>query len=252
MKKIVLYSLTLLLSPLSMAENYVMGQLVPIRSVTVSNEVVGVIDEFTKEIGDSVTKGDTLVKLSVADNLLNVQLAKAELAVSQNELEIQEKQLQRYKSLYQKKGISASQYDEQRRITNTNKAQVEVDKIKLAIAKREQEKSQVKAPFSGFILTRNVESGQYIPMGNPLYTLVDTTQVKVQFYLLENDVIDTHIGDIVSVTIPALSNKKLTGKVVIMAPAFQQQDPGFLVEVLLENASNELKSGMQARVQLTE
>lgn len=238
--------------PYLLADNYVTGQLVAARSVIISNEVTGIVDEFNKDIGDQVSAGEALAKLSIADNLLNVQLAEAELAVSLNELKIQEKQLQRYQVLYKTNGISASAFDEQRRKTNTNKAQVEVDKIKLAMAKREQEKSEVKAPFSGIILTRNLELGQFIPTGEVLYTLVDMSQVKVRFYLLESDVLTINVEDVVHVTIPALDNKTLTGKVVILAPAFQTNEPGFLVEVLLENSRRELKPGMQARVKLAE
>jgi RND family efflux transporter MFP subunit len=243
--------LLLIISPLAMSENYIIGQLVPVRSVTISNEIIGVVDQYNKDIGDNVSKGEVLVKLSVEDNLLNVQLVKAELAVSQNELEIQEKQLKRYKTLYDNKGISASQYDEQRRITNANKAQVEVDKVKLAIAKKEQDKSQVKAPFSGLILTRNVELGQFILASDPLYTLVDISKIKVRFYLLESDVVSTHVGDLATVTIPSL-DKTFTGTVAIVAPAFEQTKIGFLVEVLLDNPINELKSGMLARIKLSE
>ncbi|MDX2319789.1 MAG: efflux RND transporter periplasmic adaptor subunit [Moritella sp.] len=235
-----------------LADNYVTGQLVAVRSVIISNEITGVVDEFSKDIGDPVNTGDTLVKLSIADNLLNVQLAKAELAVSASELQIQQKQLERYQVLYKTNGISASAFDEQRRITNSNKSQVEVDKIKLAMAKRQQDKSEVKAPFSGVILTRNVELGQFIATGAPLYTLVDMSQIKVRFYLLESDIITMNVGDSVHVTVPALKYKKLTGKVVILAPAFQTNEPGFLVEVLIENSLQDLKPGMQARVELAE
>lgn len=235
-----------------LANNYVTGQLVAVRSVIISNEITGVVDEFNKDIGDQVSAGEALAKLSIADNLLNVQLAQAELAVSVNELNIQEKQLQRYQALYKTKGISASEFDEQRRITNTNKAQVEVDKIKLAMAKRQQYKSQIKAPFSGVILTRELELGQFIATGEALYTLVDMSQVKVRFYLLESDVITINVGDTVHVTIPALNNKQLSGSVLILAPAFQANEPGFLVEVLVENSRRDLKPGMQARIALAE
>lgn len=235
-----------------LTNNYVTGQLVAVRSVVISNEITGVVDEFSKDIGDSVNAGDSLVKLSIADNLLNVQLAKAELAVSASELQIQQKQLERYQALYKKNGISASEFDEQRRITNSNKSQVEVDKIKLAMAQRQQEKSAAKAPFSGVILTRNVELGQFIATGEPLYTLVDMSQIKVRFYLLESDIITMNVGDSVRVTIPALKHQILTGEVVILAPAFQTNEPGFLVEVLIENNLQDLKPGMQARVELAE
>ncbi|MEZ8738614.1 efflux RND transporter periplasmic adaptor subunit [Photobacterium swingsii] len=240
------------ISPFAASEDYAMGSLVPVRSVTVSSEVTGVVDKFDKEVGDSIALGEVLVKLSIEDNALNVKLAKAELGVSQHELTTQEKQLQRFSSLYKTKGISASDYDEQHRKTRLSRAQVEVDKIKLAMVQREKEKSEVKAPFSGVILKRNIELGQYIPSGEKLYTLVDMSQVKVQFYLLESDVMSTQKGDSVNVIIPALNNKSVKGYVDILSPAFEADDPGFLVEVIIDNTQSELKPGMQARVEIAE
>ncbi|WP_261858723.1 efflux RND transporter periplasmic adaptor subunit [Photobacterium sanguinicancri] len=241
-----------IISPFAMSEDYAMGSLVPVRSVTVSSEVTGIVDEFDKGVGDSIAAGEVLVKLSIADNALNIKLAKAELDVSLHELTTQEKQLQRFSSLYETKGISASDYDEQHRKTRLSRAQVEVDKIKLAMVQREKEKSEVKAPFSGLILKRNIELGQFIPSGEKLYTLVDMSKVKVEFYLLESDVMSTHKGDVVNVIIPALNNKSVQGYVDILSPAFEAGDPGFLVEVIVDNTGSKLKPGMQARVKLAE
>jgi len=237
-------------SAMSMANDYVIGQLIPFRSVTLSSETTGVVDQFSKDVGDVVQSGEVLVKLSIEDNDLSVSLAKAQLNLSINELEIQNKQLVRYKKLYKSKGISISELDEQRRKTNSSRSQYEVDKIKLRIAQRQKDKSQLKAPFSGFVLTRSVELGQLIPSGESLYSLVDMTKIKVRFHLLESDVITVNKGDRVNVMIPALNNRSVEGKVAILAPAFQSSDPGFLVEVLIDNNDGQLKPGMQARVEV--
>jgi len=237
-------------SAMSMANDYVIGQLIPFRSVTLSSETTGVVDQFSKDVGDVVQSGEVLVKLSIEDNELSVSLAKAQLNLSINELEIQNKQLVRYKKLYKSKGISISELDEQRRKTNSSRSQYEVDKIKLRIAQRQKDKSQLKAPFSGFVLTRSVELGQLIPSGESLYSLVDMTKIKVRFHLLESDVITVNKGDRVNVMIPALNNRSVEGKVAILAPAFQSSDPGFLVEVLIDNNDGQLKPGMQARVEV--
>ncbi|PST90638.1 efflux RND transporter periplasmic adaptor subunit [Photobacterium jeanii] len=252
MKKYLCLGLLFVCSQVVYAKDYAMGYLAPIRSVTVSSEVTGIVDEYSSEIGDAIAQGEVLVKLSIVDNLLNVKLAKAELGVSQNELITQEKQLQRFASLYKTKGISASDYDEQNRVTTLSRAQVEVDKIKLAMAQREKDKSEIKAPFSGTILKRNVELGQFIPSGEALYTLVDLHKVKVQFHLLESDILATKVGDKVSVIIPALNNKVMAGKVDILAPAFEAGEPGFLVEVVVDNPEQILKAGMQAKVEWAE
>ena len=55
-------------SAVSMANNYVIGQLIPFRSVTLSSEITGIVDQFSKDVGDEVQTGEVLVKLSIRDN----------------------------------------------------------------------------------------------------------------------------------------------------------------------------------------
>jgi len=253
MQRLIKLSLLLsliLTSAFSMASNYVIGQLIPFRSVTLSTEVTGVVDQFIPDVGDKVLADQVLVKLSITDNELTVSLASAQLNLSLNEFEIQKKQLARFKTLYQSKGISISDLDEQRRKTNSSHSQYEVDKIKLLMAQRQQQKSEIKAPFSGFVLTRHVELGQLIPSERPLYSLVDMSKIKVRFRLLESDIITVNKGDKVNIMIPALGHRLIIGEVAIVAPAFQGAEPGFLVEVLIDNKQQLLKPGMQARVEM--
>ncbi|WP_019616756.1 efflux RND transporter periplasmic adaptor subunit [Psychromonas ossibalaenae] len=227
--------------------NYVVGQLAAAKQVVIRSEVGGVVDAYYKEVGNRVDKGENLLALSVEDNTLSVDLAKYELDVSQSELNAQQKQLQRYQSLYKNKGISASAFDEQRRVTDVSRATLNVTKTLYAIAQRTFAKSIPDSPFSGLILTRSVELGQFISVGDPLYTVIDTSLVKVRFYLLESDLTEVTEGDKVEVKIPSLK-QTVTGRVSLVSPAFQAQDPGFLVEVDLFNPKGEFKPGMQAHV----
>ena len=227
--------------------NYVVGQIVPAREVVIRSEVGGVVDAYYKDVADSVEKGESLLALSIQDNELSVNLSKYELDVSQSELSAQDKQLKRYQSLYKTKGISASAFDEQRRVTDVSRAKFNVTKTQFAIALRTFDKSTPDSPFNGIILTRSVELGQFISVGDPLYTVVDMSQVKVRFYLLESDISEVSKGDEVKVYIPSLK-QTVTGKVTLVSPAFQAVDPGFMVEVNVQNPEGKFKPGMQAHV----
>lgn len=244
---VVLLSISVNVSANTSDNNYVVGQLVSARQVVIRSEVGGVVDAYYKKVGDSVEKGENLLALSIKDNTLSVDLAKYELQVSQSELSAQDKQLKRYQSLYKTKGISASAFDEQRRVTDVSRAKFNVTKTQLAIAQRTLDKSTPDSPFNGIILTRSVELGQFISAGDPLYTVVDMSQVKVRFYLLESDISAVGKGDEVTVKIPSL-NKTVPGKVTLVSPAFQAEDPGFMVEVNLPNPAGKFKPGMQAHV----
>lgn len=234
-------------SVLHAASDYVVGQLVPQKSVVVSSEVPGIVDAYYYDNGDSVELGHSMVALSELDYELNLQLAQNELQVSQAELEIQEKQLKRYESLLKKKGVSASDVDNQIRVTNTSRAQYNVKKTQFKIAQRTWDKSTPSAPFRGVVTKRSVELGQLISSGDALFTISDLSILKVRFYLLEVDFSKFKKGENVQVHIPSLA-KTLQGEVTLLSPAFQNQEPGFLVEVSVDNSTYELRPGMESYV----
>ncbi len=117
-KRSVLIPLFLLSSAAHAASDYVVGQLIPEKSVVVKSEVVGVVDSYRYDNGDVVTQGQELLSLSAEDYALSLDLARNELEVSRAELDIQEKQLKRYQSLLTSNGVSASDVDNQIRVTN--------------------------------------------------------------------------------------------------------------------------------------
>lgn len=95
----------------SFADNYIVGKRAPEKMVTIRSEVNGVVDSFNVDNGDNVSLRSPLLSISEKDYLLNINLAKYDLDVKKAELEMQEKQLQRYQSLFKKKGISEGDFE---------------------------------------------------------------------------------------------------------------------------------------------
>lgn len=229
----------------SFANNYVVGKLIPEKIVTVRSEVNGVVDSFNVDNGDEVSLGSSLASISKQDYTLNIHLAKYDLDVKKAELEMQEKQLQRYRSLFKNKGISEGDFENQLRLTQIGRAEYNISKTQYEIAQRVLDKSTPDAPFDGVITLRSVEVGQFISVGDPLYIIADLSKLKVRFHLLESDFQQFHKGDSVTVIVPSL-DKTLTGRVTLLSPLMQDNDPGFLVEITLDKGS--LHPGMEVYV----
>ncbi len=253
MRKIVLLT-CLLFSSLLRANEFDPGQysvapLLPEKLVVVRSQVSGVVDAYNFENGDPVKKGNALLAISARDYTLNLNLARYELDVSKSELATQQKQLARFQSMYKTKGISASDLDNQTRLTNISQAQRNASNVRYDIARETLNKSAPKAPFSGVIVERTVELGQFISVGDPLYTIVDTQQLKARFHLLEADFTRLKKGDQLKVVVPSIG-QSLTGHVTVLSPAIQTDAPGFLVEVTVNNGAGKLSAGMESRVYL--
>jgi HlyD family secretion protein len=75
----------------------------------------------------------------------------------------------------------------------------------------------IYAPVASQVYQRNVEPGEYVSPGVPLVTLIDLNDLWVHFDLREDLVKSLKIGDRFEVRIPALSDRRITVEVRLIA-----------------------------------
>jgi HlyD family secretion protein len=75
----------------------------------------------------------------------------------------------------------------------------------------------IYAPVASQVYQRNVEPGEYVSPGVPLVTLVDLNDLWVHFDLREDLVKSLKIGDRFRLRIPALSDRRITVEVRLIA-----------------------------------
>jgi HlyD family secretion protein len=75
----------------------------------------------------------------------------------------------------------------------------------------------VYAPVAAQVYQRNVEPGEYVSPGVPLVTLVDLNDLWIHFDLREDLVRTIKVGDRFDVRIPALSDRRITVEVKLIA-----------------------------------
>ena len=75
----------------------------------------------------------------------------------------------------------------------------------------------VYAPVASQVYQRNVEPGEYVSPGVPLVTLIDLNDLWIHFDLREDLVKTLKVGDRLGVRIPALSDRRITVEVRLIA-----------------------------------
>jgi HlyD family secretion protein len=75
----------------------------------------------------------------------------------------------------------------------------------------------VYAPVASQVYQRNVEPGEYVSPGVPLVTLIDLNDLWIHFDLREDLVRTLKVGDRFAVRIPALSDRRITVEVKLIA-----------------------------------
>jgi Cu(I)/Ag(I) efflux system membrane fusion protein len=106
----------------------------------------------------------------------------------------------------------------------------------------------LRSPIKGTVLSRNAFAGQYVTPQTELYAVADLSTVWVQAKVYEYELPHVELGQPVAVTVPALPERKLTGKVVFVQPTVDQSTRTAQVRIELPNKEGLLRPGMFAHV----
>lgn len=107
-------------------------------------------------------------------------------------------------------------------------------------------KATIRAPFDGFVVSRKVELGEWVPEGGTVLELAEMATVLVKVDVPESAFPYLAIGQPVRVKIDAIK-RTLQGKIKHIVPQAAPSARTFPVEIELDNADRQMASGMFAR-----
>ena len=192
----------------------------------IAPQMAGRITKINVEIGDFVQAGQVLAEID-----------KAQLLQAQLQLQNQEVELQRLKSLYEEGGLSQSDYDAIQMQYNVLKTQVE----------NLMENTTLRSPINGVVTARNYDVGDMYAMSMPIFTVEQIVPVKLLVGISETDYSKVKKGDSVEVTADAIPGKTFYGKISRIYPTVDPTTRTFTVEVKIDNNYKTLRPGMFVR-----
>jgi multidrug efflux system membrane fusion protein len=228
----------------------------------VSSQMMGNIVEIRTHEGNRVQSGQVLATIDDAQPRSRVDQSTAALAAAEKEvsaadsdLALAQATLKRYQELYDKKSVSPQEFDEikaryqsaeaRRDMARAGKAQASAA---LTQAQTSLSYTQIRAPFSGVVIEKKADAGTLASPGMPIFTLEDTRSFRLEVTVDESDIHLVHVGQGAPVTIDALKNNQLQGKIVQIVPAADAASRSFLVKVELP-VDARLRSGLFGRAQ---
>jgi membrane fusion protein, multidrug efflux system len=173
------------------------------------------------------------------------------------DLALAESTLRRYQNLYEKKSVSPQEFDEvkarqqaalaRRDVAKAGQAQAQAA---LSQARTSLDYTRIRAPFDGIVTQKKADSGTLASPGMPIFTVEDVRRYRLEVTVNENDLRYVRTGQQVSVSIDALDNANLKGKVVQIVPAADAASRTFLVKIDLPSDAH-LRSGLFGRAQFS-
>ncbi len=214
--------------------------------VTEIKQVVGA-DGRRRDIGpgDYVSRGSVLAQIRHQD--LKNQLDQAAATLSQAQAQHVEatQDYERAKALYATQSLIKPDFDQARArfdstLAGVDQAQASVHQAQLALGD-----ADLRAPFSGYILARNIELGNLAEPGTTTFTIADTSAVKISFGVPEYAIRHLRLGQQFSIHLQD-DPKEYSGQVTSIAASADEKNRVFGIEVTVPNPKSYLKPGMIA------
>lgn len=216
---------------------------------SLSFEVGGNTREVTVKVGDRVSKRQVLATLDDTPFQLNVAAAEAELGRAKAELAEKQTEFDRQATLYKKGWVAKAAFDQAVAARDSTTNQVSYAVSKLNLARRDVEKTVLKAPFDGVIASKMVDPFQEVARGAKVFELYAEGAMEVLVKVPETSIGDLHLGLPAEIGFPADRLAALVGRVSEIGSVAGEAN-AFPVKVALTDPPKGVLPGMTAEVSL--
>ncbi|MBW2144626.1 MAG: efflux RND transporter periplasmic adaptor subunit, partial [Deltaproteobacteria bacterium] len=243
------------------------GTISPVREARIGPKVEGRIEKIFVNEGDSVKKGQPLIRLEQSTYLSAKNEASASLGIARSRLKKTRLDLKnvardykRLSNLWAEKGISEQKYD--KILTDYSIAQAELNLAEaqlkeaaagVAIAEENLKDTVTYAPFSGFVVEKLMQEGEVSNWVTYLWNvlhLVDISKVKIECHISENKLVFLQVGKEVELEVDSYPGKIFSEKITVINPKIDPINRTFLIKIKISNPDFKLRGGMFCRVKI--
>lgn len=213
---------------------HVAGQTAPDKKAVIATRVAGVIGELPVKQGDRIKAGDLILKLNAEEKIAAVDTAKALLSQRQAEWEAAER-------LAKSGNIAPLQVE-------TAKAALAAAKSQVQAAESELERTQVLAPFDGWVDQVNVELGSSVMQGGQVATVINLNPILAKGEVSERDLRYIQVGE--SADVQLVDGQTVKGTLRYVSRDATAATRTFRVEIAIDNPETKIPAGMTAEIVL--
>ncbi|MGB9244781.1 MAG: efflux RND transporter periplasmic adaptor subunit [Candidatus Acidiferrales bacterium] len=219
--------------------------------VTEIKQVMGA-DGRRRDIGpgDYVARGTVVAQIRHQDLTNQLDQATATLSAAQAQNVEATKDYERAKTLYASESLTKPDFDRAQAKFDSTLAAVDQAKAGVHQAQLALQDADLTAPFSGYIISRNIELGNLAAPGTSAFSIADTSAVKIGFGVPDYAVRRLRLGQQFSIHLQN-DPKEYNGRVTSIAASADEKNRVFAVEVTVPNPKALLKPGMIASLSLT-
>ena len=230
------------------------GQLKPYNEVNIFPKVNGFVKSLYVDRGTIVRKGQLLMTLEAPEMESQLQAANSKYLQAQENAVASKEKYQRLKQAAQEPGsVSPLDLDNALSKMKADDAMAKSEQSNVASVRAMQDYLNIRAPFDGMIVQRNVSPGALVSPGKgsdqPMLTLQDIRKLRLEVYIPEDYVDKVDLNQPVSFTFNAMPGDVQTAKISRSSNALGSMRSE-AIEIDVQNKNGSLKPGMYAEVRI--
>ncbi|WP_299064517.1 efflux RND transporter periplasmic adaptor subunit [uncultured Polaribacter sp.] len=226
----------------------VSGKIQAANSADLSTRMMGFVKKVHVNVGDKVRKGQLLVSINNTDLQAKRAQVNAGITKANTAFTNAEKNYNRFKNLMASNSISQKEMDDMTANYQMAKAGLEAANQMKNEINAQFTYSNITAPFSGIITSKNIENGDMANPGIPLISLETPGNFEVIAMVPETEISQIKKGVSVDVLVKSL-DKTIKGTVTEVSTSAKNTGGQFLVKIAIDKTDINVLSGMFSTVQ---
>ena len=193
-----------------------------VRQSTVSAQISGRIVDIRFDVGDSVRKGEVIVRIDereVGDALASAQ---AQIAQTRATLQNAKAHYDRTQQLFRQSFVSQAALDTAFADFKAAQAQLQAAVAVASRAETVKGFATVSAPYSGIVAARHVELGETVAPGKPLMTGFDPKDMRVVADVPQFRLAQVRTSTRADIEFPAQNRRVKAGEIMVLPTADPQ------------------------------
>lgn len=242
------------------------GRIEPRDEVNVKPQISGIISEIYKEAGETVTAGEVIAKVKVIPEMSQLTSAQSRVRLSEINLNQVKTDYERYKRLFDKQLVSASEYE---KISQQYKQALEekaaADDALLVVSEgisrsnANASSTLIRSTISGLILDIPVKVGNSVILSNTfndgttIASVANMSDLIFRGNIDESEVGRIHAGMPMTITIGALQNLRFNAVLEYISPKAVQSNGANQFEIKASVSISDtiqMRSGYSANAEI--
>jgi RND family efflux transporter MFP subunit len=215
-------------------------------------QTAGYLKKWYFDIGAKVKQGEVLAEIDTPQVDQQYNQSRAQLKVAEAARDLAEATLKRDQDLFNRKVISAQDFDTASDTARQTQATVLADQSNVSALEALENFKAVKAPFDGIVTERNTDIGNYVASGTgtQLFRMAQISPLRVYVNVPQTFSRFVKKGTQADLTLNELPGRKFPAHVTSTAGAIDPASRTLLTELEVPNEAGELLPGSYAQITL--